>query len=231
MNVRSGIALGVVASLALVPVAAAQKKPPKPPNPTPAPGAVAITLDAKPNPLVFGRTATLSGRLSGPVGAGVAVRLEQDKTLPLGDKFEPAGMETTAPANGRFQFAVRPSVSTQYRVVAKAKPDVMSRPRLISVRTRVGLRLSTSTPRAGARVRFSGSVLPAHDGASVRIQRRTSTGGFTTVARSVLRDAGTARSTYSRFLRVRRDGVYRVKLAGDSDHVNGFSGLRAINVR
>lgn len=230
MNVRSGIALGVVASLALVPVAAGQK-PPKPPNPTPAPGAVAITLDAKPNPLVFGRTATLSGRLSGPVGAGIAVRLEQDKTLPLGDKFEPTGMETTAPANGRSQFAVRPSVSTQYRVVAKTKPDVTSRPRLISVRTLVGLRLSTSTPRAGARVRFSGSVLPPHDGASVRIQRRTSTGGFTTVARSVLRDAGTARSTYSRSLRVRRDGVYRVKLAGDSDHVNGFSRLRAIDVR
>jgi len=230
MNVRSGIALSAVASLAFVPVAAAQKKPPKPPKP-PAPGAVAITLDAKPNPVVFGRASTLSGRLSGPVGAGIAVRLEQDKTLPLGDKFEPTGIETTAPANGRFQFAVKPSVSTQYRVVAKTTPDVTSRPRLISVRTLVGFRLSTSTPRARARVRFSGSVLPAHDGASVRIQRRTSTGGFTTVARSVLRDAGTARSTYSRFLRVRRDGVYRVKLAGDSDHVNGFSGLRTINVR
>jgi hypothetical protein len=27
-----------------------------------------------------------------------------------------------------------------------------------------------------------------------------------------------------------RDGVYRVKVAGDGDHINGFSRLRSINV-
>lgn len=227
MNARSGIALAVGASLALVPAAAAQK-PPKPPKSTPTPAS--FTLDAKPNPLVFGGTATLSGRLPGPMAGGVSVRLEQDATLPLGDKFQPTALVTTSAPNGAFSFAVKPPVSTQYRVVAKTSPDTTSRPRLISVRTRVGLRLSDSTPRRGARVRFSGSVLPAHDGATLRLQRRTSNGGFTTVATTTLRDAGTARSTYSRFLRIRRDGVYRVKLAGDSDHVNGFSRLRRIDV-
>ena len=51
-----------------------------------------------------------------------------------------------------------------------------------------------------------------------------------TIARPLLRDAGTARSTYSRRVRVFRDGVYRVKVAGDADHVNGFSRARSINV-
>lgn len=49
-----------------------------------------------------------------------------------------------------------------------------------------------------------------------------------TVARTTLRDAGEATSTYSRRVRVSRDGVYRVKVAGDTDHVNGISRLRTL---
>jgi len=199
-------------------------------------GATTISaLDAKPNPLVFGATTELSGRLSGGSAGNVNLRLEIDTSRPYGDVYRtattPAGAPLTATSdrNGRFVFSVRPRRNTQYRAVAQTTPPVTSAARLVLVRPHVGLIVSDTTPRAGSRVRFRGTVRPAHDGRNVLIQRQTSAGGFTTIARTVLRDAGSVYSSYSRRIRVNRDGVYRVKLAGDADHVNGFSRLITIN--
>ena len=220
------VAFAAALTVALASGATAQgQKPDKP-----AKGTQAVSLDAKPNPVVFGAATTLSGRLTGGSTGGVTVRLEQDTTLPLGDTFTPAGATATTAANGTYSFSVRPAQNTQYRVTAQASPPVTSAPRLVNVRIRVGFRLSDRTPSRGARVRFSGSVLPAHDGRTALIQRRSATGRFVTVARTLLRDAGDERSTYSRRIRVFRDGVYRVKVAGDADHVNGFSRRRTIDV-
>jgi hypothetical protein len=200
-------------------------------------GATTISaLDAKPNPVVFGSATTLSGQLSGTSRAGVTVRLEADDAAPFGDAYKqvttPTGTPLTATSDqaGRFTFSVRPQRNTQYRAVAQASPPVTSAPRLVLVRPQVGLVLSDSTPRAGTLVRFRGTVRPAHDGRTALIQRRSSSGRFVTVARTTLRDAGTVYSRYSRRIRVNRDGVYRVKVAGDADHVNGFSRTRTINV-
>ena len=200
-------------------------------------GATTISaLDAKPSILVFGSSTVLSGRLSGGTTSGVTVRLEADETRPYGDAYKAVTSPTGAPVTtrsdqgGRFAFTQRSQRNTQYRAVAQSSPPVTSAPRLVLVRPLVGLIVSDSTPRAGSLVRFRGTVRPPHDGARVLIQRRSSTGRFVTVARTTLRDAGTVFSTYSRRIRVRSDGVYRVKLPGDADHVNGFSRLRSLNV-
>ena len=193
-------------------------------------------LAAKPTTLIFGASTVLSGQLSGGTTSGVTVRLEADDTRPYGDAYKavptPTGTPTTVQSdrNGRFAFTQRPQRNTQYRAVAQSGPPVTSNPRLVLVRPLVGLIVSDSTPRAGSLVRFRGTVRPPHDGATVLIQRRSSTGRFVTVARTSLRDGGTVFSTYSRRIRVRSDGVYRVKLPGDADHINGFSRLRALNV-
>jgi hypothetical protein len=80
-------------------------------------------------------------------------------------------------------------------------------------------------------VRFHGTAAPAHDGAPVRIQRRRADGSWRTVARTTLRDAGTDVSRYSRRVRVRRSGTYRVRaLAHDSDHLRGTSRRRRLTV-
>jgi hypothetical protein len=212
-------------ALAFVPAAAAQKPAPKPPK-----GGAAITLDAKPAIVVYSTPTTLSGRLTGGNDTGVTIRLEQDSSRPYGDNYRPTGVTTTTAASGAYSFTLTPQLNTQYRVVAQASPGVTSPPKLINVRTRIGLRLSDSTPRRGALVQFAGSVFPAHDGRLALIQRRSSTGRFVTVARTALRDAGDARSSYSRRLRISSDAVYRVKLPGDADHINGFSRLRTVNV-
>jgi len=220
----SGLSLAL--ALAVAPVAAAQSpgKPPKPDKPS------AVTLDAKPAIIVFSGATSLSGRLGGGGAAGVVIRLEQDATRPYGDSYTATANTAMTANNGMYTFAVKPVVNTQYRVVAQTSPAVTSAAKLVRVRMRVGLGLSDTTPARGRLVRFSGSVSPAHDGRTAHIQRRSSTGGWVTVSRTTLRDAGTAKSTYSRRLRVSRDGVYRVKVLGDGDHANGFSRMRSLAV-
>ena len=101
------------------------------------------------------------------------------------------------------------------------------------VRPRVGLRLGDKTPARGSRVRFRGSVLPAHDGSAVRIQRRTSA-GWRTIATPVLATAtpsgGVARSKYRARIRIRRSGAYRTVMPAHADHARGKSGKRRARV-
>jgi hypothetical protein len=222
--VMPGLSLALV--LAVAPVTLAQQPDKKPPKP---PGSTTVTMDAKPAIVVFSDATTLSGRLS-ENKAGVTVRLEQDTTSPYGDSFAAAGPTAMTANSGMYSLTVKPLVNTQYRVVAQASPPVTSAAKLVRVRMRVGLNVSDPTPARGSLVRFSGSVSPAHDGRTVYIQKRSSTGRFATVSRTTLRDAGTAKSTYSRRVRVSRDGVYRVKILGDGDHINGFSRLRTLTV-
>lgn len=189
-----------------------------------------VSIDAKPNPMVFSTVTTLSGRVTAPGNDPVGIRFEADTTRPYGDSYTMTSLRTTTKSNGMYSLPVKPTVNTQYRAIAQLSPPVRSTPRLVLVRMLVGLKLSDSTPRRGGLVTFSGSVYPAHDGQRALIQKRSPSGRFVTIARPLLRDAGTARSTYSRRVRVFRDGVYRVKVAGDADHVNGFSRARSINV-
>jgi hypothetical protein len=157
------------------------------------------------------------------------VRLQQDDTRPYGDTYKNIAVTTSA-TNGKYSFSVKPSVNTQYRAIAQTSPPTTSAPKLVLVRMLVGVRTSDLTPSRGSRVTFAGSVFPAHDGRLVAVQRRSSTGRFNTVARTTLRDAGDAKSTYSLRVRINRDGVYRVKVVGDGDHVNGFSRLKNLDV-
>ncbi|HUR85238.1 MAG TPA: hypothetical protein VMY78_07825 [Solirubrobacteraceae bacterium] len=220
---------GLALALALVPTAMAAKPPAKPAKPKPN-GASAVTIAAKPSIIVFSGATTLGGRLSGAASSGIAVGLEQDDSRPYGDSYKPSNATTTTANNGAYAFTVKPLRNTQYRVVARTSPPVTSPASLVRVRIRVGANVSDTTPARGSLVRFSGSAFPAHDGRIVSIQKRSSSGGFITVSRTTLRDAGDAKSTYSRRLRVFRDGVYRVKIAGDGDHISGYSRLRALTV-
>ncbi len=219
--------LAGVLTVALVPTAAIAAKPPKPPKP---PGnAPALTLAAAPNPTVFTKPLALSGKLSGPGRAGIAVRFEQDQTRPYGDSYKPTGLVATTTQSGFYSFGLKPAKNTQYRAVAQTSPPVTSPPRLVNVRPLVGLRVSTRTPKAGRSVRFSGIVLPLRTGTAL-VQRRGSTGAFVTVARRALTASG-AGSTYAVRARVRRPGEYRVKVPGTREYVNGLSRSIALATR
>jgi len=218
-------AVAAVATLGVfAPAAIAAKPPPKNQATT------ISTLDAQPNPQVFGLTTALSGRLSGANASRTVVRLEADTTAPFGDGYTEVARVTSDPS-GRFRFTPKPAVNTQYRAVAQTTPTVTSLGRLVLVRTNVGLLASTQAPRSGASVRFSGTVRPPKDGRLALIQRRSPTGVWVTVARTKLLDAGNTWSRYARRVTIRRSGSYRVKVASDTQHTNGYSRTVTITVR
>ena len=87
---------------------------------------------------------------------------------------------------------------------------------------RINRRVDDRRPERGQTVTFSGHVAPAHDGATVLLQRRRPSGSWKTVARPVLQDAGAddpTRSMYTRAKRITRNGVFRARIKAHDDHL------------
>jgi len=192
-----------------------------------APPGKSLTIRAKPNPVVFGRSVALTGRLTGSDKAGKTVQV-QAVDFPYGDGFKDVTSAVTA-ASGKWSASDRPRVNTRYRALQQSTTSGIVTE---LVRIRVSLKLSDRTPAAGRLVRFYGRACPEHDGARVRLQRRTRTGRWRTVRRTRLRDlAGSTCSRYSRRFRVFRDGTYRAFVVSpDADHANGRSRSRHVDV-
>lgn len=192
-------------------------------------GGNAVTIAATPASVLFGRATTISGQVTGD-GANTGVEMTL-QAQPAGATDYSNVATTTADANGNYSFTQAPLLNTQYRVEAKAKPKVTSPVVAVTVRKAVSFKLSDSTPKRGSRVRFSGTVKPSHDGLLALIQKRGSKGKFRTVAKAQLKPSKTAGvSKYSKRLRIRAKGVYRVRVAADADHGRGTSRKRTIRV-
>lgn len=215
-----GAALAAVLVCAGPAVAA---KPPKGGKPNPN-----LTIKSSAGTVTFGRTVTITGTTKN-VPAGTAVEVQQNPYPYSG--FKPTGKTGVVDPSGNYSITgVAPQMNTQYKVTAKTSPPIESGTVFVQVRLRVSFKVSDSTPKKGALVRFSGTVAPAHDGKPVLIQKKTST-GYKTVATTTLLDNGTATSKYSKKLRIRRSGTYRVVVqSGDQDHVDGTSRARTLRV-
>jgi hypothetical protein len=216
----------ISAALALLVVCAGPAvaaKPPKGGKPNPN-----LTIKASASAVTFGRTVTLSGTTKG-MSAGTSVEVQQNPYPYAG--FKPTGKTGVVDPAGNWSIGgIAPQVHTQYKVVAKTSPPTESAAVFVRVSLRVSFRVSDSTPRKGQRVRFSGTVAPAHDGKPILIQRKTSS-GYRTVARTTLLDNGDATSKYSRRVRIRSRGTYRVIAESvDQDHDNGTSRSRTLRV-
>jgi hypothetical protein len=186
--------------------------------------AAAFKLAASPSTIVFGQTTRLSGKVTspGPVHTTVTLQTATSGTGP----FTTAAI-TTSSSNGAYSFVQKPGSNTFYRAVANG---VTSAPVRVAVRFRVTLFVSTTHPRSGQRVRFHGSVAPAHNGFRVRIQRLGSDGRWHTLARPLLHQSVGNSSAYSTRIRVRRSGRYRATVAPDAHNARGFSRLIRIQV-
>jgi hypothetical protein len=209
--------VGVLALAMSVPVLAGAAKKPKP----------TLTIGASPKTITFARSSVISGQLGGSDSAAKTIRLEEN---PYPFKGFKQTATTQTDASGFYSFTGQPKLNTKYRVKSSTKPPATSSEVLVSVRIRVSVALSDTTPRAGRLVRFSGSASPEHDGNRVCVQRRSRSGSYRAVACTRLRDAGSARSSYSRRVRIRRDGIFRTFVFGDADHAAGKSRARKVNV-
>jgi hypothetical protein len=183
-----------------------------------------ITLNATPTTVKFGGSVTLSGKLNGQNNSGRPVTLEEDP-FPI-DTFSNSGNATTN-ATGDWSIIKNPDRNTRYRA---RSGNAESKTVDVLVRPAISLRVSDRTPAAGTRVVFSGRLCPEHDGVRIALQRRFGT-KWRTLRTPVLKDLpGVNCSSYSRALRVRRDGAYRTSFAGDADHVAGTSRVKRVNV-
>ena len=202
---------------------------------TAAPGATTrvLSLAAAAKTVTVGRSVRLSGTLTGPGNAGQTVTLEQNPAPFAG--YQSTGLTATTDASGNYSIIVAPTLTTNYRAVTGGGKKRTTSPEVaIRSHVKVTLRISDRTPRKGQRVRFSGSVLTAHDGKVARLQHRTSK-GWRTVASATLVAAtpvGTlTRSTYAKRLRITRSGHWRVRVApADGDHIAGTSAVKSVKV-
>lgn len=191
----------------------------------------AVGIAAVPGTVTYGHSAVISGRVTGPRSGGVQVVLEA-QPYPFTAPFRATGAVTSAASDGRYSFTVAPRLRTRYEVVAKTAPPVTSVAVTISVRYAVSFFVSSATVHRGALVRFHGSVSPAANGRTVYIQRRSSTGVYRTMAKTVLvRTTSSTRSSYSKRLRIFVSGVYRVRILGHAAYSASNSGPRRITVR
>ena len=202
-------------------------------QPPPAPQNT-MTMTATPAAVTFGKPVAIAGQVNGPGNANVEVILEENP-FPFTGQFRNTPVTTRTNATGGYTMAVTPSLNTRYRATVKTTPPITGPEANVTVRPKVTLGLSDSTPRRGQRVRFRGTVTPAHDGKTLEIQRRIRKGVWRTVARVTLATGtplnGVARSKFARRVRISRSGVYRARITpGDGDHDVGTSRRRRARV-
>lgn len=190
-----------------------------------------VTLAATPNPVLPGAVTTLAGTLTGTGNAGRAVAL-QSNPFPYTQGFLTTGNPQLTNAQGGFAFTL-PSVAlnTQFRVLMPDKPAVVSPIVSLGVAVRVSTHVKRSRrSRGGSRlVRFSGTVRPARDGAQFAIQKLRGT-TWVTVAGSITRHGSASFSRYSKRVRLRRGGTFRVFVGiADGNYVSNVG--RSVRVR
>jgi hypothetical protein len=174
-----------------------------------------VSLIGTPNPVPFGKPTTLQGILSGTGNAGRTVVL-QSNPFPYTQGFVNASNPQVTNAQGQFFFPLLSlPINTQFRVLMTDRPDIVSP--IVTVFSAV--RLTTHISRHGSIARFHGSVTPAANG-DVFIQR-FSHGHWRTTAKTVLRPHGTSSSTFSKHVRIRHSGSYRVAVSvTDGQHAS-----------
>jgi hypothetical protein len=217
---RRTIALTMLASAVGMSTAAhGVAAPPKPPdNNRPKPGDQnrRITVNASPLVLNFGAPLILTGELKGPTRAHQTVTLQRDR-YPYGDRFENVS-STQTDNDGNYRISRVADADANYRVRSGSEhADVAVR-----VHSLVGLWSTTSAPRRGRLVRFSGTVTPEHNGRLIRLQRRTASGVFRTIRTMTLVPTTGNRSFYTGLVRVFFGGTYRTVIYYDGDHLTSY---------
>jgi hypothetical protein len=148
----------------------------------------------------------LQGNLTGTDNQGQSVQLLANP-YPYTSGFLPYGNPVlTTDASGAFSITVSGlAVNTQFKV---AVPEKTESP-IAYVGVQVGVGEHVKKLRRH-RYRFSGTLTPAVDGATVLIQRKAKH-GWRTVAKTFAHHHGN-RSAYRRTLRIRHRGRFRVSV-------------------
>jgi hypothetical protein len=169
---------------------------------------LSLAITAGPNPTIFGGTLVIQGTLSGTGNGNVPVTL-QSNPFPYTQGFANTGNPELTSATGGFSFPfVGLTEATQFRVVTTTtKPAVLSTVATEHVAVKVEAHVGRTRRRHHARI--YGTVSPAIDGMEVGIMHVVG-GREVLVAGTVLHHNNATSSRFSRVIRVRRHGLYRV---------------------
>ena len=169
---------------------------------------VTITLNATPNPVLFGQPVSLTGNVGGrPAGTQVVL---QRNAFPFTAGFADASNPQATDATGAFAFPVLDvGLTTQFRVRTTDKDPAYSPIATEQVAVAVSARGRVKRFRDHADVRISGTVHPRTYAAPLAIQKLKS-GRWVTVKGAITRRASETSSGFSVKLRIKRGGYYRV---------------------
>jgi hypothetical protein len=174
-----------------------------------------VTLGATPNPIRIGGSTTLSGVLSGTGNANRQVQL-QANPWPYTGGFQPVGNNVVTNASGGFAFQLlKVDVNTQYRVLMPAKPTVVSPIVVLGTINKVTRRATVTRGEKRGRIHFFGRIRPALDGAGVFVQKLRR-GNWVNIAQTHARHTNKGYSRYSKRVRQRRGGRYRIVVVDSS---------------
>jgi hypothetical protein len=170
-----------------------------------------VTFAATPNPLLTGGTTTLAGQLTGTGNGGRDVVL-QSNPFPYTQGFKAVGNKLVTDAAGNFSFGLQMvALNTQFRVALPDKPAVVSPIVVVSVAVRISTHLGTKTVKRGSKLTFKGSVSPDKTGGTpIAIQKLNSKKHWVTVSGTVTHPSSGSAATYSKRVKIRSGGKYRV---------------------
>jgi hypothetical protein len=186
-----------------------------------------LSLFAGPYPVPYGAPFSLGGTLSGTGNASQTIILRRNP-FPFTGGLQPFGNRVVTDASGNFSvtFLNLPSTS-QFQASVDGR-NVSSPVITVPVVVRVGTEVSRTRVVRGGRVRFTGSIRPARDGARVSLQKRDSRGRWVSVAHTTARHRDAGVSTYRRTIRVRRGGRYRVHVTSPDGYFASNAGRTVV---
>ncbi|MGH2948891.1 MAG: hypothetical protein ACRDPC_22000 [Solirubrobacteraceae bacterium] len=177
-----------------------------------------VTLGASVNPVRSGRATVLAGQLTGTGNAGRQVTL-QANPFPYTQGFLAAANTQITNEDGTFAFPILSvPVNTQYRVLMPQRQEVVSPVVVVGTTVRVGTKVKKRRGARRGRLRFTGRIRPAVDGAQVLIQKRRR-GEWVTIEDTFARHSSSSASRYRKTVRQRRGGRYRVLANLEGAHV------------
>jgi L,D-transpeptidase catalytic domain len=183
------------------------------------PGSVSLE-GVSPNPVIHGRTVTVSGTIS-PASAGQTVQIVE-----AGDPASVLGEGTTGAAGG-YAAEITPDANVTVRA-RWVEADLFSPPEQdVTVRVRPRLTAHLRGAKLFARARVTGRLEPAHPGETVKVTlyRNGDAVGW--------RDARLAQGeTFRAVFQILRTGRYRAEVAfDDADHAPAHERSEARRVR
>jgi hypothetical protein len=192
---------------------------------------LSLAIGAVPSPVGFGGSLSVVGTLRGTGADGRTVVLQQNP-YPFPGAFATVGNPELTSPTGAFSFSLLSlPLTTQFRVATIGAGQVIVSPTVTeTVAVGVTMHVTSHQTRTGSySFHFSGSIGPAELGGRVSVQRLVA-GQWRHVATTTARSSSAGASSYSKTVRRRHGGFFRVYVTPvEGGHVAGSSQPRLVH--